>query len=181
MAVLRRLLLVVAALVAAWLVACVVLFVFPPGETGAPAHADVVVMLSGSSQRLAKAESLIRQGVSETLALSSVARTPKLRSARRLCRVGSYRGARVVCFEATPYSTRGEAETVARLAAKRGWRSIVVVSSTFHLTRAGMLFRRCYAGRVSLVGASYPWWSIPQEWLSETGKLLVQLTAERAC
>jgi uncharacterized SAM-binding protein YcdF (DUF218 family) len=180
-AVLRRLLLVLAALFVAWLVAAIVLFGFPPSETGAPAHADAVVMLSGTPQRLAKAEALIRQGVSRTLALSSVASTPKLTAARRLCRAGSYRGARVVCFEAQPFSTRGEAETVARLAARHGWRSLVVVSSTFHLTRAGILFRRCFTGRVSLVGASYPWWEVPREWTSETGKLVVQTLFERSC
>ncbi|MBX5475206.1 MAG: YdcF family protein, partial [Thermoleophilia bacterium] len=61
------------------------------------------------------------------------------------------------------------------------WRSIVVVSSTFHLTRAKLLFRRCYTGRLWLVGSPTPWWELPQEWASETGKLLVQVTVERSC
>jgi uncharacterized SAM-binding protein YcdF (DUF218 family) len=177
----RRALLVLGLLVAAWVVAALVLFVWPPAETGAPAHADAVVMLSGSHQRLPAAETLIRQGVAPVLALSSVAKTPTWKAAHDLCDAGRYAGARVLCFEANPYSTRGEAETVARIARSRGWRSVVVVSSTFHLTRASLLFHRCYAGRLSFVGAPETWWRLPEQWASETAKLLVQLTVERGC
>jgi uncharacterized SAM-binding protein YcdF (DUF218 family) len=138
-------------------------------------------VLSGSSKRLPPAEQLIRSGVAPVLALSSIARTPKWKAARRLCRSGRYAGARVLCFEASPYSTRGEAETVARIARRRGWRSLVVVSSTFHLTRAAMLFRRCYDGTLSFVGAPAPWWELPEEWAAETGKLVVQAAFERGC
>src|SRR4051812_389360 len=46
-AVLRRLLLGLIALVAAWLVACLVLFVWPSAESSPPKRADVVVVLSG--------------------------------------------------------------------------------------------------------------------------------------
>ena len=181
MAVRRRVLLALAVLVAAWLVACAVLFVWPRAETGAPAHADVVVMLSGSRERLARAEQLIRQGVAPVLALSSVQDTPKWKAARALCSAGTYAGARVVCFEARPYSTRGEAETIGRLARERHWGRVVVVSSTFHLTRAKLLVRRCYTGRLWLVGAGSTWWKLPKQWAFETGKLLVQSLVERSC
>jgi uncharacterized SAM-binding protein YcdF (DUF218 family) len=179
--VIRRPLLVLGVLVAAWLVACAVLFVWPAAETGAPAHADAVVVLSGSATRLPPAEALIRQGVAPVLALSSVRRSPRWKAAHRLCNAGTYRSARVLCFEAHPYSTRGEAETVARIAARRGWRSIVVVSSTFHLTRAKLLFERCLHDHLSFVGAPTTWWRLPQEWAYETGKLLVQALFERSC
>jgi uncharacterized SAM-binding protein YcdF (DUF218 family) len=179
--VIRRTLVALGILVAAWLVACAVLFVWPSAETGAPAHADAVVVLSGETDRLPPAEALIRRGIAPVLAISSVSKTPKWKAARRLCRVGTYAGSRVLCFEANPYSTRGEAETVTRIAARRGWGSIVVVSSTFHLTRAKLLFTRCFHGRLSFVGASTPWWRLPQEWVSETAKLTVQLLFERAC
>jgi uncharacterized SAM-binding protein YcdF (DUF218 family) len=177
----RRILVALGVLLAAWLVACAVLFVWPPAESGAPAHADVVVVLSGSKTRLPPAERLIRSGVAPVLALSSVARASNWPSARRLCRAGRYAGARVLCFPAKPFSTRGEAETVARLARRNGWHSVVVVSSTFHLTRAKLLFGRCYSGRLYFVGAPTAWWELPQEWASETVKLIVQLTVERSC
>jgi uncharacterized SAM-binding protein YcdF (DUF218 family) len=179
--VLRRLLLVFALLVGAWLVLCLVLFVWPPAQTGAPAHADAVVVLSGERARLPRALSLIRDGVAPVLAISSVQETPSWRQARELCAAGRYRETRVTCFLAEPFSTRGEARTVARLARRRHWGSIVVVTSTFHLTRAKLLFGRCYDGRTAWVGSSAPWWKLPEEWASETGKLAVQLTKERAC
>ena len=160
---------------------CLVLFVWPPAQTGAPAHADAIVMLSGDRDRLPAAERLIRDGVAPVLLLSSVHETPGWLAAVRLCRAGAYDGATVVCPEAQPYSTRGEAETFSRLAEQRGWSSLVVVSSTYHLTRASILFHRCYAGRLSLVGAPYPWWQTPYVWASETIKLAVQLTVERGC
>src|SRR5205823_5440274 len=135
--VLRPLLLVLAGLVALWLGACAVLFVWPPAQSGPPRHADAVVMLSGNHERLPRALGLIRQGVAPVLALSSVRRrTPRWAAAKRLCDTGRYESARVICFDAEPYSTRGEAETVTRLARLKGWKSIVVVSSTYHLTRS---------------------------------------------
>ena len=177
----RRLLLVVAAIVAAWLVACLVLFVWPPAESPAPAHASVVVVLSGNKARLPPALALIRRGVAPVLALSTVQRTKHWPQAERLCADHRYAGARVLCFTAVPFSTRGEARTVARLARDRGWSSVVVVTSTFHVTRAHMLFRRCFRGPLAVVGSRSTWWKLPEEWASETGKLLVQLTVERGC
>jgi uncharacterized SAM-binding protein YcdF (DUF218 family) len=87
----------------------------------------------------------------------------------------------VVCFTAVPFSTVGEARTVTQLAHERGWKSVVVVTSTFHVTRADMLFHRCFHGHLSVVGSSSTWCRLPEEWASETGKLIVQLTAERGC
>ena len=160
---------------------CAVLFVWPPAETGPPAHADAIVMLSGSHLRLPEAEALARRGVAPVLALSSVDRSPNWTAAEQLCRSGRAGPARVLCFEATPYSTRGEAETVARLARAHGWHSIVVVSSTYHLTRAKLLFGRCFKGALSFVGVGDPWFRLPTDWVEETGKLAVQLVFERGC
>jgi uncharacterized SAM-binding protein YcdF (DUF218 family) len=179
--VVRRLLLVVAVLIVAWLVACLVLFVWPPAESSAPKHASVVVVLSGDKARLPPALALIRRGVAPVLALSTVQRTKHWPEAERLCAAHRYADARVVCFTAVPFSTRGEARTVSRLARERGWRSVVVVTSTFHITRAHMLYRRCYHGPLAVVGARSTWWKLPEEWASETGKLLVQLTVRRGC
>ena len=178
---LRRLLLVAAALLGAWIVASLVLFVWPPAETGPPAHADAVVVLSGERARLAPALALARRGAVRVVAISSIRETPRWRQGRQLCAAGRYDGVRVLCFEAVPYSTRGEARAVARLARVQGWRSVVVSTSTFHITRAHMLFRRCYKGPLSLVGSGSPWWREPLDWASETAKLVVQLTVERGC
>jgi uncharacterized SAM-binding protein YcdF (DUF218 family) len=172
----RRLLLVAAALVTAWLVACLVLFVWPPWQSDPPAHADAIVVLSGDKKRLRPALELVRRGVAPVLAISSVKRTRHWQQAFHLCATG-----RAICFDAEPFSTQGEARVVARLARERHWRSLVVVTSRFHVTRAHMLFRRCWHGSLWVVGTGSTWWRLPEEWVSETGKLLVQLTAQRGC
>jgi uncharacterized SAM-binding protein YcdF (DUF218 family) len=87
----------------------------------------------------------------------------------------------VLCFDAVPYSTRGEAETVEQLSLEHHWSRIVVVTSDFHVTRTHLLFRRCFNGRLWVVGVRRTWWKLPVEWVSETGKLLYQLTAQRTC
>jgi uncharacterized SAM-binding protein YcdF (DUF218 family) len=178
----RRLLLVLFALAAAWLVAIAFLFVWPRANA-APAHADAVVVLSGGlNRRLDPGLALVQRGVAPVLAISSAFRSPSWTKAQRLCRGedGPTRF-RVICFAANPYSTRGEARAIGRLARLHGWKRVVVVTSTFHVTRARMLVQRCYHGLLWVVGTGSTWWRLPEEWMSETGKLLVQLTVERGC
>jgi uncharacterized SAM-binding protein YcdF (DUF218 family) len=179
--VIRRSILVLAVLVAGWLVACAVLFLWP--RVGAPpAKADAVVVLSGArNTRLDPGVALVRRGVAPVLVISGARQDPRWLEARRLCRQGRVAAAKVICFEPKPFSTRGEARAVGALARSHGWTKVVVVTSTFHVTRARMLFHRCYSGRLWMVGTPTRWWMLPEEWAFETGKLAVQLTAERGC
>ena len=160
-----------------WLVATAILFVWPrPDE---PANADAVVVLSGVRKaRLAKGLELVRKGVAPTLVISD-GEAPGWAEGNRLCDGGT--AFRVVCFRPRPYSTHGEAADVAELARARGWRSLVVVTSRYHVTRARLLFRRCLDGPVHAVSAETSpgamALNVPFEW----GKLLYQLTAERDC
>jgi uncharacterized SAM-binding protein YcdF (DUF218 family) len=179
--VLRRIVPVVVVLALAWVAACLVLFTSSPWETGAPAHADAVIVLSGGRERLPPAMALVRRRVAAVLAISNVGRTKRWPLGHRLCRDGRYAGADVLCFDTRPYSTQGEARAVERLAREHQWSRIVVVTSGFHVTRAHMLMRRCYDGRLWIVGVPYTWWKLPGEWVSETGKLIVQLTVQRGC
>ena len=171
----------VLALVALWVVLCLVFFTWSPWAGSAPPHADAIVVLSGGRERLPPALALVRRGVARTLAISSVSRTRHWPLGHRLCAARRYAGATVLCFDAEPYSTRGEARAVARLALERHWSRVVVVTSRFHVTRARMIFRRCYHGGLWMVGVSRTWWKLPVEWVDETGKLLYQLTVQRTC
>jgi uncharacterized SAM-binding protein YcdF (DUF218 family) len=176
--VLRRGLIALGVLVLAWIAACLVLFVWAPGSTEHPAHADAVVVLSGGRERLPPALALIRDGVAPVLAISSVSHTRPWALADRLCRARRYAGARVVCFEAVPYSTVGEADAVRRL----GWSRVVVVTSRFHVARAGMLFGRCDPhAHVTTVPVGSTWWKLPRDWADETAKFAYQLTVQRDC
>jgi uncharacterized SAM-binding protein YcdF (DUF218 family) len=167
---------VLALLLVAWLVATAVLFVWPDEDER---RADAVVVLSGVRKaRLAKGLELVRKGVAPTLVISD-GRASGWTQANRLCDGGA--AFSVVCFRPRPYSTHGEATDVARLARARGWRSIVVVTSRYHVTRAKLLFRRCLDEPVAGVAAKTSLGAmalnVPYEW----GKLVWQLTLERDC
>jgi uncharacterized SAM-binding protein YcdF (DUF218 family) len=176
----RRLLTAFLMLLGLWLVAVAFLFVWPQASQAPPAHADAVVVLSGGrNSRLDPALKLVESGVAPVLAISSPFHDAKWEKAQRLCR--SHQRFKVICFAAEPYSTRGEAETVSRLAEHNDWTRIVVVTSSYHVTRARMLFRRCYRGGLWTVGTTSRWWTLPEEWAFETGKLIVQSVFERGC
>ena len=54
----------------------------------------------------------------------------------------------VVCFEAVVDDTAGEASEFSMLAAERGYTSLVVASSDYHVSRASMRVRQCFEGEV---------------------------------
>ena len=157
---------------------CGLLFVWPDDDE--PRRADAIVVLAGGRKaRLEKGLELVRGGVSTTLVISD-GEAPGWNEANRLCD-GAGRTVEVVCFRPDPYSTWGEAEDVAALARRNGWRSLAVVTSTFHVYRARMLFERCFPGRVSAVGAGSSLLYLPRALLWETAKLGVALTVRRDC
>lgn len=164
---------------AAWVVATVRL-VFLPAVEG-PGRADAVVVLAGSKhERLDRGLELMRDGVAPILVISD-GLDPRQPRANRLCRRGRGDGFRVLCFTPDPDSTRGEARAVGELAASRRWRRVLLVTSTFHVTRARMLFDRCVDGDVDAIAAPYPWTGIPAAVAGEWVKLALSLTVTRGC
>jgi uncharacterized SAM-binding protein YcdF (DUF218 family) len=153
----------------------VIFFVWVPFANEQPRRVDAIVVLAGSRTRLPVGLELFRRHAAPVLAVSE---DPRDKRRRRLCR-NPPRG--VLCFDPRPYSTRGEARTVARLAHEHGWRSLAVVSSRFHLFRVRLLFRRCTDARLELVPASVTWWTWPLAIGSEWAKLAVAETTRRGC
>jgi uncharacterized SAM-binding protein YcdF (DUF218 family) len=169
----RFLLKLVALAVAAWVVAVAIVFVLYHG--GKPARADAVIVLSGSRTRLPIGLRLLREGYAPLLLVSEGGRAPL---ERQVC---GRRRAHVRCFAAVPYSTRGEAETIGRLARRLQLARIDVVTSQFHVFRAQILIGRCYHGKLRMVGAPQEWWKLPWFAVTETGKLVYQLVVTRSC
>jgi uncharacterized SAM-binding protein YcdF (DUF218 family) len=165
-------------LVLGWAIAAAVLFVWPPRHDAG--HAEAVVVLAGArGPRLATGLELARRSVAPVLVVSD-GWSPTWPEANRLC-AGRPAAVRVVCFHPVPYSTRGEARAFARLAARRGWRSVVVVSSRYHLLRARMLFERCYDGSVDTAASKGSFVSRALAAPIETVKLGYALLVKRGC
>ena len=161
-----------------WTIAAAALFVWPPRHAAARADA-VVVLAGGRGPRLAKGVELVRRGVAPVLVVSD-GWSPTWPEANRLC-AGRPAPVAVACFHPAPYSTRGEAEAFARLADSRGWRSVVVVSSRYHLLRARMLFERCYDGKVETAASDGTLLGRILATPIETVKLGYALLVKRGC
>ena len=138
--------------------------------------ADAVVVLSGGQgDRLPEGVRLVRAGVAPTLVISD-GQAEGWDEANRLCDNGD-----AVCFKPDPYSTQGEARWIAREAERRGWDSVVVVTSSYHVKRARKIVERCFDGRIAVVGTDPPLANqvigIAWEW----PKSLYYLTWNRGC
>lgn len=121
-----------------------------------PGQADAIVMLAGGKRRLPKVVELVGDGVADTVVLASKWVPPVWASSPCNTRESPFGpGVRVLCFEPDPSSTRGEARFVAELAEAQGWDSLVVVASTDQVTRARMLFERCWDGELAIVGVDH--------------------------
>ncbi len=142
-------------------------------------RADAVVVLSGGkTDRLPKGLGLVQQGVAPTLVISD-GLAKDYTQANALCR--NKQPFKVICFKPDPYSTRGEAEGVARLAKQHHWRSIVVVTSRYHVFRARILFKRCFKGHLAVVGSWPSLTNYVVGSLQEWPKLIYEETLLRSC
>ena len=125
-----------------------------------------------------KAKELLRRQVASEV----VASVPDTEKGWVELRAWCLRG-RATCFRAQPFTTRGEARYVARLARRRNWRSLIVVTSRYHVTRARLLYSRCYDGELTVVGATpnHEPIGVATRTIHEWGGLLNALTFERDC
>jgi hypothetical protein len=147
-------------------------FVVP--QQGMPSSVDAIVMLNGPGDRLDTA-----------LALAWDHRAPMLVISRGSSYWGhgsvcapKIPGVKVICFDPSPATTRGEAEFVGRLARRYRWRSIVLVATTPQDTRARLRVGRCFRGKIYMIDASLPlpdWpYAVAYEWAATLKALLVQ-------
>lgn len=140
-----------------------------------PRHADAIVALDGDRpRRIRTAVALAVAGYAPILVVvRGDESAPELLGETPL-------PFEVLSFAPDPPTTRGEARGLARLAKEHGWSSLVVVTSTFHITRARLILRRALDLHLSFVGAGMRGRRAPIYVGSETAKLLLALTLRRS-
>ncbi|MET3811881.1 YdcF family protein [Arthrobacter sp. UYEF3] len=155
-----------------WLIVAVQLFVNVDPLSVHPT--DAVIMLGGASSERLPVAQRIQQELGAPVLVLSHTDTPGNKVADEACNTAQFPSPGLVCFTPADYDTRGEAQAIRKLIAANGWKSITVVTSSYHLTRAGRLMEQCTTADVQMV-ASHPDFS-PVQWLRrfviETGGLI---------
>jgi len=116
----------------------------------APEQADAIVVLGGLGSRavLDEATRLAEAGYADRVVVSDAFGGDRRPS--RLCRT---RPELYECVEPRPATTAGEARLVQRLASERGWTSLLVVTRTYHVTRARLILGQCVDAELRVLGA----------------------------
>lgn len=113
--------------------------------------ADAIIVLSAGDDiddRIDYGLDLAKQGYADTVVLSKTLYHDDS-DYRHAC-ASREAPITVVCFVASPYTTRGEAIFVAELAKQRKWSHVIVVTWNYHILRARYIFHQCYNGTVTM-------------------------------
>ncbi len=163
----------VAALTARW-------FIWPASSH--PRRVDAIIVLGGGAgERYTKGMELLEGGVSDVIVFSTGLRRNRYREMDNvwdLCDSGTTKF-KLYCIVASPDNTKGEAESVNRLAIEHGWKSLALVTSDHHMVRASLWFNRCFDGKLYRVvaGARTTRHNIIHEWAG----MIQALVLDRAC
>jgi len=149
------------------------LFVWP--ARGMPSHVSAIVMLAGPGDRLKLALQLARDRRAQYLVVSRGHEGYGGPCPRPVPKV------RLICFEPSPASTRGEAEYVGRLARRHHWHSVALVTNTMQNSRARQRVERCFAGPVYVMTVGLPWTSWPGQIAYEWAATLKMMVWQRSC
>ena len=163
-------------------------------------HADAIAVLAGTRMdRALEAADLYRRGFAAHIIVTRQTPEPSFATLAKqgialpadaevteevLQKLGVPKSA-IIVPAAIHDNTAQEARTFRGLAAANGWHTLIVVTSKYHLRRAGFAVRRELAGTgvvVMMHGTHYDnanpdrWWTSRSDWrwvVGETGKLIV--------
>jgi uncharacterized SAM-binding protein YcdF (DUF218 family) len=135
---------------------------------------DAIIMLGGAgSERLPVAQRVQGDLDIPVLVLSHTA-TLGNAAADDACNTAAFPSASLICFRPDGLDTRGEAEAIARLVELNGWKSVTVVTSSYHVTRAQRLIEQCTTAEVQMVPSlpELSWGQWLRRLVIETGGLI---------
>ncbi len=113
-----------------------------------PVRADAILVLGGAHDgREQLGLRLARAGYAPRVLISDPYRVSPM--VNRICH-GGY-SFEVICFDPAPRTTRGEGRELARRARAEGWRRVIVVTFTPHISRARYVIGKCWDGELLFV------------------------------
>ncbi|MEV6847516.1 hypothetical protein [Actinoplanes sp. NPDC051411] len=174
----RRVIWIVVAAILAGAAALAVRPIVRPDLPPLPARADAIVQLGGPGNRRLTALELGREGRAPVVAISV---SDEELSVADWCGQGSFRGQPVICFHSEPFTTRGEARSIAEMAQRYGWHSVILVTSTDQATRAELRVGRCFDGSVYVATAHLPWYHWPVQVVYQAAAFVKAYTFQRSC
>ena len=158
----------------AWLLAAYQLFYSV--QTPTPKKADAVVMLGGASEERMLDAMMIRSDIKAPYLVLSNTNTNGNSSADDYCGTHSNKKIYpdVICFTPKRMDTRGEAVALADLTTEHGWKDLIVVTSSYHIERAGLLMDQCVSANVTMSSTSPQFiaWQWLRRFVIESGGLM---------
>lgn len=122
-------------------------------ESAIPHKADAIVVLTGGAERIADAIDLLKNGFGSRLLISGVAQD--VTAARLAQKEPAMRGYVSCCIDLghAALNTAGNAKETRHWAVRNGYKSLIIVTSSYHMPRALVELRRQMPG-VELVPAT---------------------------
>lgn len=139
-------LIALAAAVLVWIGLCWRFVVHP--RVDPPQPVDALYVIGPAEERMPLAIDLARRGLTTTI-LTTVSVDPRTgeRYPRDYCAGDpGLPELTIACVDPDPYTTRGEARLLNRMAAERSWDHVAVLTTTAHVARARMWMNRCVHG-----------------------------------
>lgn len=122
-------------------------------HTDAPVRADAILVLGGAHDgREELGLRLAHEGFAPRVLISDPYEDSEL--VNRICH-GGY-SFEVECFDPAPRTTRGEGRYLAERARAEGWRKVMVVTFTPHISRARDILEKCWDGELLMLDARPP-------------------------
>jgi hypothetical protein len=140
-----------------------------------PSRVDAIVELGGPGDRDGAALSLARSKLAPYLVQS----TNEREAGTSRC-LPSVPDVTVLCFNADPATTRGEARSINQLSQQYHWNSVILVTSTDQALRARLRVSRCFSGHVYVSTTPPPitdWlYLVPYQWFAFAKALFFEST-----
>lgn len=151
------------------------LFIWP--DRGMPARVSAIVMLNGTGNRF---DTALRLAWHHRASFLVISRGSPAFGHGSAC-APAIPQVKVICFDPSPATTRGEAEFVDRLAEQYHWKSLVLVTTTPQDSRARLRMERCFTGPVYVMTAALPLSSWPYEIAYEWAAIVKAFIFQRGC